>query len=260
LDLDYSILDRFDFSRPPVGVKFLYDKPDGLERLKAKRPFCMMLTEAHRGEAFYAGEEDHLCHGMFCLGGDIPPYYETGAVVAEVGQVADPRAGREVYRTLPRLPKGTVTYVAFAPLAKMSFDPDVMVFAGTIEQAEILLRASTYTNGKLWTAKTSVVLGCAWLYVHPFVSGEVNYMIMGINAGGMIAFKLLPVGVVLVSVPFQQLPGVLANLRQMPWEHPEMPPENVSEEFRELMNDLGDVERSRKTDAGDSHGRTNQGI
>ena len=75
------------------------------------------------------------------------------------------------------------------------------MFTGTIEQAEILLRASTYTNGNLWTAKTSVVLGCAWLYVYPFVSGNVNYMIMGINAGGMTAVKLLPVGLALVWSP-----------------------------------------------------------
>ncbi len=236
MDHDYSVLDRFGFERPPIGVKFLYDKPEGMERLQEKRPLCMMLTHAHKGNAFYAGEEDHLCHGVFCLGGDIPPDYENGAVVAEVGQVADARAGREVYRTLPRLPKGTVNYVAVAPLAKMTFDPDVMIFAGSIEQAEIILRASTYTTGKLWTAKTSVVLGCAWFFAYPFITGEVNYMVMGINAGGMTAFKVLPVGTALVSVPFQQLPTVLTNLREMPWEHPQMPPQDMSEEFRSLMS------------------------
>ena len=238
MTLDYSILSKFRFSRPPVGVKFLYDRPEGTEQLRSRRPFCAMLTEAHKGEAFYAGKEDHLCHGAFALGQeDIPPYYASGAVVAEVGQVADPRAGREVYRTLPKLERDTVNYVVFAPLGKLSFDPDVLVFTASIRQAEILLRASTYTTGKLWTAKTSVVLGCAWLYVHPFISGEVNYMIMGINAGGMSAFKLLPVGLVLVSVPFQQLPTLLANLRDMPWRKPRNPPENAGEDFQALMDD-----------------------
>jgi uncharacterized protein (DUF169 family) len=238
MDVNYSIIDKFKFSRPPVGVKFLFDKPVDLPKLRAKRPFCMMLTEAHKGEAFYAGGEDHLCHGGFCLGEDIPPDYACGQVVAEVGQVADARAGREVYRTLPKLEKGTANYVAFAPLAKLSFDPDVMVFTATIRQAEILLRASTYTNGNLWSAQTSVVLGCAWLYVYPFVSGKVNYMVMGINAGGMTAFKLLPVGLVLVSVPFQQLPTLVANLGDMAWNHPRKPPEGVNEEFEDLMHDL----------------------
>jgi hypothetical protein len=74
--------------------------------------------------------------------------------------------------------------------------------------------------------------------VYPFVSGKVNYMVMGINAGGMTAFKLLPVGLVLVSVPFQQLPTLVANLGDMAWNHPRKPPEGVNEEFEDLMHDL----------------------
>jgi uncharacterized protein (DUF169 family) len=107
LKLDYSILSRFEFSRPPVGVKFLYDRPEGIKQLPAKRPFCAMLTEAHKGEAFYAGKEDHLCHGTFALGQEeIPPEFASGAKVAEVGQVNEPRAGREVYRVRSVRPVG----------------------------------------------------------------------------------------------------------------------------------------------------------
>ena len=186
-----------------------------------------MLPEAHKGKPFFAAEEDHTCHGTFGLGQDIPPKYGSGAVVADVGQVDRPAAGREVYRTLPRLEKGTVNYVAFSPLDKLTFDPDVLVFTASVEQAEILMRASTYTNGRLWTSKTSVVLGCAWLYVYPFISGEVNYMTVGICAGGMLATKVLPVGLVLVSIPFQQLPTVIDNLKVMPWQPWAKPQENV---------------------------------
>ena len=221
----FAVLDEFGFERPPVGVKFLYDPPEDVQRLDHKLPFCAMLPEAHKGAAFYAGVDDHECHGTFGLGQtDIPPFFGSGAVVAAVKQVDQPRAGREVYRTLPRLEKGTVNYVAFAPLPEMTFDPDVMVFCATIQQAEILLRASTYTNGRRWTSTTSVVLGCAWLYVHPFISGEVNYLIMGICAGGMLVFGILPEGVVMVSVPYQQLPTVIRNLETMPWDPRKDPP------------------------------------
>ena len=150
MKLDFSILDKIDFQRQPVGIKFLYDKPEGINRLKTKSPFCCMLNEADKGEAFYAAKEDHLCEGTLALGQkDIPSYFGSGAVVAEVGQVDSPRAGLEVYRTLPKLEKGTVNYVVFAPLNKLTFEPDVLVCTGTIEQAQILLKASTYTTGKL---------------------------------------------------------------------------------------------------------------
>jgi uncharacterized protein (DUF169 family) len=228
---DFSVFKKFNFERPPVGVKFLYEKPKGIQKLKVKKAFCQMLPEAHKGKPFYAGREDHDCHGTFGLGqAEIPPNFGSGVVVADVGQVNEPRAGREVYRTLPKLEKGTVNYVVFSPLDKMTFDPDVLVFTATIEQAEILMRASTYTNGRLWTSKTSVVLGCAWLFVYPYISGEVNYMIMGICAGGMLAGKLLPVGLVLVSIPFQQLPTVIDNLQNMPWKPwAQPPPESVKQ-------------------------------
>ena len=223
---DFSIFEKFKFQRPPVGVKFLYDKPEGIPHLKGKKAFCAMLPEAHKGEAFYAGKEDHECHGTFALGQtDIPPYFGSGAVVAEVAQVDQPRAGREVYRVLPKLDKGSCNYVAFSPLAKMTFDPDILVLTANIKQAEILMRASTYTNGRLWTSKTSVVLGCGWLFVYPYISGEVNYMVMGICAGGMLVGKILPNGVIMVSIPFQQLPTVIENLKKMPWNPRKMPKE-----------------------------------
>ena len=233
---DFSIFNKFKFPRPPVGVQFLYDKPEGIQRLKEKRTFCAMLPEAHKGEAFYATKEDHLCEGTFTLGQtDIPPVFSSGAIVAAVGRVNQPRAGREVYRVLPRLEKGTVNYVVFSPLDKLSFDPDVLVVTATIEQAEILLRASTYTNGRLWTSKTSTVLGCGWLYVYPYVSGEVNYMVMGICAAGMVAKKLLPTGLVMVSIPYQQLPTVINNLKNMPWEPVRSIPEGASKEVVEAL-------------------------
>ena len=111
-------------------------------------------------------------------------------------------------------------------------------------------RPATSTSGNLWTAKTSVVLGCAWLYVSPFVSGNVKYVITGINAGGMTAIKLLPVGLVLVSVPFQQLSTLVADLRDVPWNHPRKPPENAGKERQGFMGDLAEscIARGMTTD------------
>ena len=31
---DLSILKKFNFDRSPVGIKFLYDKPEGVKKLK----------------------------------------------------------------------------------------------------------------------------------------------------------------------------------------------------------------------------------
>jgi len=60
---------------------------------------------------------------------------------------------------------------------------------------------------------------CAWLFVHPFVSGEANYSVTGLGYG-MKARKVFPEGLMLVSVPYDLLPALTVNLQEMEWELP----------------------------------------
>jgi uncharacterized protein (DUF169 family) len=219
---DFSIFKKFGFDKQPVGVKFLFKKPDGIEQLGKTLAFCEMLPEAQNRKPFYVTKENHECAGTFPLGMvDIEPFFASGLIGERLGAFEDARAGRRPYDVLPRLDRHTVNCVAFSPLDQLSFDPDLLIVTATIDQAEILLRASTYKSGRMWTSKTTSVLGCAWLYVYPYVSGELNYIVYGLCAGGMKAKKILPEGLVLLSIPFDQLPVVTENLKYMEWHPPE---------------------------------------
>ena len=56
---DLSVYSKFDFEKPPVGVKFLFEKPEGIARLDKKLGFCEMLKEAHeRDTAFYFDKDN----------------------------------------------------------------------------------------------------------------------------------------------------------------------------------------------------------
>ena len=55
---DYSVFDRFNFERKPVGVKFLITKPEGIKRRGKGLNICEMFKEAQTSAPFYAGEED----------------------------------------------------------------------------------------------------------------------------------------------------------------------------------------------------------
>ena len=83
----------------------------------------------------------------------------------------------------------------------------------------MLLRASIYTTGGVYESRTTPVLGCAWLYVYPFISGKLNYVMTGLG-WGMKALRLLPEGLVLLSIPFDLLPMIATNLADMEWEPP----------------------------------------
>jgi uncharacterized protein (DUF169 family) len=68
----------------------------------------------------------------------------------------------------------------------------------------------------MWTAKGTAVIGCAWLYVYPYLSGELNLTFTG-GSFGMKARKLFPEGLILMSIPYDLLPGIINNLQDMKW-------------------------------------------
>jgi len=214
---DLAILNKFEFERKPVGVKFLRTKPDGMGRLDKILDFCEMLVEAQNGSTFYVTKKNFTCVGPLVLGMvDSEPVFESGRVGPKLEVFKTARANRGIYQFLPRLAKNTANYVAFSPLDKLSFDPDVLIVTADPRQAEIILRANSYTTGNMWSAKGTPVAACAWLYIYPYVSGELNFMMPGFSFG-MRSRRLFPEGVLLVSIPRVLLPVIVKNLQDMNW-------------------------------------------
>jgi uncharacterized protein (DUF169 family) len=214
---DLAIFKKFKFERPPVGVKFLLNRPKGIKKLDKGASFCEMLKEAQESPPFYAAEDNFTCMGPVVLGMVEPdPIFESGQVGTRDGIFKEARANRRIYHYIPKTAKGTVRYVAFSPLDKLTFEPDVLVVTANPSQAEILLRAHSYTTGKLLIAKTTPVLMCSWLYLYPYLSGELNYFVTGLGVG-MKGRKLFPEGLILLSIPHDLLPMLVENLQDMDW-------------------------------------------
>ncbi|MGD9116902.1 MAG: DUF169 domain-containing protein [Dehalococcoidia bacterium] len=215
--LELSVFNKFDFEIKPVGVKFLPNKPEGLKKLDKILDLCEMLPEAQAGNAFYVTQENFTCIGPLLLGMiEHEPTFETGQVGPKLEVLKDVRANQRIYEVIPKLRKNTVNYVAFAPLDKLTFEPDVLIITANVIQAEILLRALSYSSGRMWTAKGTTVISCAWLYIYPYLSGEMNLSITGFGHG-MKARRLFPEGLILLSIPFDLLPNMVNNLQDMKW-------------------------------------------
>jgi uncharacterized protein (DUF169 family) len=221
-----AILDKFAFDVQPVGVKFSAKQPDKVERLAEKMALCEMLKKAQEGEVFFADQENHTCEaGLYVLGQDeVPAPFVSGEFGAGLRIFEEPRSASRLYHYIPRINKGAVNYVAFSPLNKLPFDPDVLIILAKTSQTEILLRAVSYRTGKPWLSKYSPAIGCAWIYVYPYLSGELNYTITGLGHG-MRRRKLFPEGQQLVSIPFDILPSILQALKDMPWVLPAFEPD-----------------------------------
>lgn len=234
-----ATLNKFEFDRPPVGVKFLAKQPDTVARLDENMALCEMLQKAQGGAAFYADADNHTCEaGLYVLGQtDISEPFANGELGAGLRIFEAPRTASRLYLHIPKIGRGVVNYVAFSPLDRLSFDPDLMILLARAHQTEILLRAMSYRSAKIWISKFSPAIGCAWTYIYPFLTGELNYFTTGLGHG-MKRRKLFPEGQQIIVIPFDLLPSMLDTLREMPWVLPAYQPDGP-EFFKRLLHKLG---------------------
>ncbi|UCD10052.1 MAG: DUF169 domain-containing protein [Dehalococcoidales bacterium] len=217
---NYSILDKLDFEYNPVAVKFLLNKPQGIQPFSSSAPICRMLKEAQDKPPFYSGRENFACVDTLVLGFKDPdPVTESGQI-GEIERIyQEARANARIYGHIQRIPRDTVRYVAFSSLDKVSFSPDLLILTAAPSQAEILFRALSYSTGKPIISKCTPVLMCGWIFSYPYMTGEMNYVVTGIGYG-MKNQKLLPEGLFLISIPYDVIPMLLENLQEMEWVLP----------------------------------------
>jgi len=219
LQTDLSIFKKFNFEKPPVGVKYEFHKPEGIKQLDKSLALCEMLPEAQqRGTPFYFTKENESCFGKEALGmtGESTELVDGGLLGVKFEIFKEPHANSRLRRFIHNLEKGAVNYVALSPIDKLTFEPDLLIITATPSQAEILLRAMTYSTGEMYESKITSIGGCSWLFGYPFLSGKVNYMVTGL-AFGMKGRQALPDGWLLISIPYNWIPTIAQNLGEMKW-------------------------------------------
>jgi uncharacterized protein (DUF169 family) len=236
---DFTILNAFHFNVHPVGLKYLVRAPEMIDRLDRNLTLCEMLKRAQEGDLFYADARNHACEaGQYILGQrEIEEQFVNGEFGAGLGLFKDARAASRLYHYIPKIAKGVLNYIAFAPLDKLPFEPDVLIILASIDQAEILLRAVSYETGQMWSSKYSAAIGCSWLFAYPYLSGEINFIATGLGFG-MKRRKLFPQGLQFMSIPFDGLPSMVRTLKEMPWM-PEPFKPNGMEYVKQLRQRLG---------------------
>ena len=217
---DLSIFNKFNFELPLVGVKFLFNKPEGIERLNKNIALCEMLKEAQQRQSpFFVEPENQSCQpGEYVWGCDSLKVFESGQFGVALKVFKDARADVKTHQYIRRLDKDIVKYIAFSQLDKLPFDPDLLIIlTDNTSQTEIVLRAMSHTTGQKFSSKMTFVMGCAWILAYPYITGEVNYVISGLGSG-IKARKVFPEGRQIISIPYNWLPTITQNLQEMPWE------------------------------------------
>jgi len=98
----------------------------------------------------------------------------------------------------------------------------------------------------MWSARGTSVVACAWIYLYPVLSGEMNLTITGISLG-MRALKVFPEGLIIISIPWTKLDETLKNLRHMKWQlaSDEITGEEHKKRVDKLFNDLRQKVKNR---------------
>jgi uncharacterized protein (DUF169 family) len=221
LRTDLSVYREFDFEKPAVGVKFLPTRPEGMAQLDKKMALCEMINEAQeRGTPFYIDKENEDCAGATILGMvQRPPMAGMGELGVKWGIYQEARVNERLSENAPKISPGKVNYVVFAPLEHISFEPDLLFLLATTSQAEIVLRALSYSTGEIWSSKAISGGACAWLFAYPYLSGNVNYVTTGLTLG-LKGRRVYPEGRILFSIPYDRIPMITQNLQAMEWVLP----------------------------------------
>jgi uncharacterized protein (DUF169 family) len=221
---DLSILKKFNFERPPVCVKFLFRKPEGIKQLDKTMALCEMLREAQeRDEPFYITKDNENCFGKSILGmtGGGPGLSDGGMLGIKFDIFNEPRANSRLRQFTYNMKPGDINYVVFARFEKTEFEPDLLIIMATPGQAEILLRAMTFSTGEIYESRSTCIGNCSWIYAYPFISGKVNYTVTGLSFG-MKGREVFPEGWLLIAIPYQWTPTIIGNLKEMKWVLPSL--------------------------------------
>jgi uncharacterized protein (DUF169 family) len=136
----------------PVAVAISPDSSDGLEYLQQKVTVCMMIQIARNGAVFCSSGDSILCGGRANLGlGESPIQKLDEFLVHKERLFSSKAAARRLLDSIKKYAPDQGNYLAFSPLEKATFTPDVILFIGTPAQLSRIIFLDAFETGEIGT-------------------------------------------------------------------------------------------------------------
>lgn len=150
-DLSIKIKDKLGLEKSPVAVKLVLkeeDIPGGIPKIGENIRHCEMVQKAAQGDIFYATAEEQMCKGgAGALGLMEPPEkVKTGEMYYSLGRFSSLGSAKRTMDAIPKIDP-IMKAIAYSPLEKTPFDPDVVLIICNPKQAMELAQAMVYTLG-----------------------------------------------------------------------------------------------------------------
>ena len=242
---DYSVFEKIGLADEPVGVKFSFFRPENVPALEedAAMSLCEMLRLSQKEKRAFYFSKDHTetCVGKILLGmEEMAPFAESGNIGQRLGVFNDARCNQHFYQYVPKLDRGITNYVSFMPISQLTEEPDVLVVAAKASQAELVMRAMTWSTGEHYKSECTPVMGCAWLLLKPYKTQEVNFIVPALVHGPH-GRELYDSDTLLIGIPYRWIPAIIKGLSEMPFHlEGHESKEQYYAEFEGILADLAE--------------------
>lgn len=194
----------------PVAVAIMPEPPEGLKRWRRKATPCMMIQSARKGVAFYCSGGSIVCGGRAHLGIAESPVRDLAGFLVRREKIFGSRAAarRMLDSTRKRAPD-LGKYIAFSPLEKAVFVPDVVLFVGTPLQISRVIFLDAFETGEIDTVHGEPL--CSGVIAVPITTGKIGISFLDIACRAFGRYK--PEEMV-AGVPYRRLTRMAANLER----------------------------------------------
>jgi uncharacterized protein (DUF169 family) len=170
----------------------------------------MMIQSARKGVAFCCSGGSIVCGGRAHLGIAESPIRDLeGFLVNREKIFGSIEAARRMLDLTRKRAPDLGTYVAFSPLEKAVFTPDVVLFVGTPLQIGRIIFLDAFGTGEIDTVHGEPL--CSGAIAVPITTGKIGISFLDIACRAFGCYK--PEEMV-AGVPYQRLARLVANLER----------------------------------------------
>ncbi len=224
----------------PIAVTFTGAVPEGAAQPEGKVSVCQALKRASEGAAVTITADTCGCPGgLVNVGlGQMPAQGKERLVDFLVNRekVYFSRVALHRSQQIVEAPAGLASHVCFAPLAKATALPDLVIFIGTPGSLQEMIGLANYWEGGSLAAELAGP-ACKTGIAYPVVTGRIGLSLLDFGSRRLARFAD---DQLLLAVPFHRMLGVMHALDQ----GVSRPRGQKLEAIEREIEELGPVERA----------------
>ncbi|MDD5590913.1 MAG: DUF169 domain-containing protein [Dehalococcoidales bacterium] len=192
----------------PVAVAIMPEPVRDLKKWRHKATLCIMVQSARMGAVFCCSGADVICGGGEHLGIGRSQGKNIEDSLVEVEKlVASQDAACRRLAQVKRVAPDQGGYIAFAPLERASFRPQVVIFVGTPFQISRILHLDAFETGEMDAVHGEPL--CSGVIAAPITTGKIGISLLDMTCR---AFGRYRAEEMAVGVPYSRLIRVVNSI------------------------------------------------